>query len=269
VGGLNAVLRTFVSVLLTPLAGHPILWSLLLVSALSALLGLLIFESSSNKTVRDRAERRLWANLLAIRLFADDPQIVLQSLAGVVVANGRLLLCALPPLTLLVPLFLLLYGHLDAFFGSPPIPVNVPQVLTVRLNDLEHGWPDIQILTPSWIRVDSPPVHVLDEKTVSWTIRATQASYGELKIVMAKESVGKTIDSRPGPRYFSLARRQSLAGSLRYPAEGRLPPGPIGEVNIIEPAPVISCFGLALDWTWWFAILSVLFAIPAKRLRKC
>ena len=192
------------------------------------------------------------------------PRIVAQSLAGVAAANARLLACAILPLAVLAPIFLLLYGHLDAFFGSAPLAVGVPRVLTVRLNRLESGWPDIRIETPAWVTVDSPPVHVLDEKEISWSIRATQAARGVVKIVAAADVIEKTIDSRPGPRYFSLARRQSLAGALRYPAENRLPPGSIAQVNILEPERAISCCGIALAWTWWFAIFSALLALPAK-----
>jgi hypothetical protein len=56
--------------------------------------------------------------------------------------------------------------------------------------------------TPDWITVDAPPVHVFDEKEISWRLRATRRARGTLKIVVGKEQIEKTIDSRQGPRYF-------------------------------------------------------------------
>ena len=141
-----------------------------------------MFEIFSNHAARDDATRRLWANLFAIRLFADEPRIVMQSLLGVASANARLLACAIPPLAALTPIFLLCYGHLDAFFGSPHLTVGTERVLTVRLHDLKGGWPDMRLETPSWIDIDSPPVHLLDDREISWRIRATRPANGVVRM---------------------------------------------------------------------------------------
>lgn len=263
---LNSVLRSLFGALLGSLYRVPVLWSLLLVSAVAAFVALLLFEGLSDKAVRDRASRRLWANLLAIKLFADSPRVVGQSFGAVMAANAVLLARAIPAFAALTVLFLLCYGHLDAFFGVPTLSVGTPRVLTVRLRHMEGGWPDISLQAPNWIVVDSPPVHVLDDKEISWRIRATQASRGAVKIIDGGEVLEKIIDSRCEPRYFSPARMQSVTEALRYPGETRLPPGPVAEISVLEPPRGISFFGLTLEWTWWFSIFTVLLAVPEKWL---
>lgn len=264
VESLNSALRHLFAVFFHPLAGHSTLLSLAVTAALAAFLAMLVFDKVTNKPVRERAMRRLWTNLLAIRLFADDPSVVLRSLAGLAAANLQLLVCAIPALVVMVPLFFLVYGHLDAFFGSTPLVAGSHRVVTVRLAHLENGWPDVRLITPPWITVDSPPVHVFDEGEISWSIRPSRASRGALQVIAGNEAIEKVIDARPAPRYLSSARMQSPAGAMRYPGEARLPAGIITEVNVFDRPPMISCCGVALHWTWWFLILSLAFALPAK-----
>lgn len=242
------------------------LWPLLLVSATYGALALLIFEKFANRAVRDRAFRRLWAGLLAIRLYSEDPGVVARSFASVLSANAVILVSAIPPLLLMTALFLLCYGHLDAFFGTSPLAVNSESVLTVRLSRLDKGWPAVSLIAPDWIAVDAPPVHVFEDREISWSIRPTRAARGTVRILAGQETVDKAVDSRPGPRYFSAARMRSLAGALRYPGEKRLPAGLISSVSISRPVSFITCFGMSLEWPWWFAILSAAFALLIRAL---
>lgn len=254
---LNSPLRDFFGAVLDPLNARGVMFSLIVVSVVTGALFLFVFERLSNRNAIELAKRQLWARLLAIRLFADDPRIVGQSLFGVMAANGRLLAHAIPPLLVLAPLFVLLYGHFDAFFGSRPLKVRSPRVLTVRLKEIKDGWPNAALQAPGWIAVETPPVHIFDEREISWRIRPLETNRSLVKIIVGKETADKVIDSRPGERYFSEYRIQSLGAALRYPAERQLPPGNIEEIDVADPQPMISCCGIALHWTWWFAVFAI------------
>ncbi len=141
------------------------------------------------KAGRRRATHQLWANLLAIHLYADEPAIVWQSLGGVIGANARLLLYALPPIAITAPLFLVIYSYFDSVY----LQVGVPKVLTVQLTQMDS---EVRLETPSWITVDSPPVHILDDKQISWRILATKSARGVVKISSGREVIRKTVDSR-------------------------------------------------------------------------
>lgn len=199
--------------------------SLIAISALATLLAVTVFEKLSPKALRESATRQLFANLFAIRLFADEPGIVLQSLLGVIGANFRLLLCAIPPMLVLAPAFYFLYGYLDSRYGVAPLTTGVPRVVTVKLDHFEN----IRLETPDWITVDSPPVHVFADREISWRIRPTRSGQVKLKVIAGS----KVIEIDP--------RR-----------------------NMFEPAPPMSFYGVSLNWTWWFAIWSVLSVVPIK-----
>jgi hypothetical protein len=55
---------------------------------------------------------------------------------------------------------------------------------------------EVRLETPAWITVDSPPVHVFDLKQISWSIRATKAARGMVKITAGPEVIKETVDSR-------------------------------------------------------------------------
>jgi len=222
-----------------------ILCCLFLVSALATLAAFLLVRVTSNNSRRERLWRQLWANLFAIRLYADEPRVVFESLLGVITANARLLITALPALAAMSVLGLLLFGPLDRIFGTAPFEVSTPRVLTVKLARLNGEWPDVRLETPDWIAVDSPPVNIFNEREVSWRIRADKQSVGIVKVI-ANGTVAETkIDTRPWPAYVQLT-----------------------DSDLSAPAPeqALSLLGFSLNWVWWFSIFSVLLAFPLHRL---
>ncbi len=214
-------------------------------SALVAMLAVIVWEKLSDQPATKRATSRMWAHLFAIRLFSEEPRIVFESLLGVVTANARLLLLAVPPMVILVPVLFLVYGYLDRSYGSAPIAVGVPRVLTVRLSEME----DVSVEAPEGVEVALPPVHVLAAKEISWRIQPTKAIEGAFKIRADGETI--EVKSQRWPGYLALRPR-----------------GPIEEVNLSEPAAPISCYGISLKWEWWFTMLSLVFVLPARLIAK-
>lgn len=236
-----------------------IVWALAAISAVAALIAVTVFETLSDKRARTAAIRSLWAHLYAIRLYADDPGVVLPSFAGLISANARLLFSMATPVIAMAALFFVSYGYLDTLFGSVTLSPGVARVLTVQLNHLdENGWPPIRLDAPAWIVVDAPPVHVFDSRQISWRIQATKASRGTIQIQSDGESVRKVIDSRSGLEFFAPVRTQSWMRWLRYPAERPLPAGNIEEISLFDPS--------TSNWAEWFTLFMLAFALPVKWL---
>jgi hypothetical protein len=196
---------------------------LIFISALSTFLAIVVFEKCSNNRLKAAATSQLWANLFAMRLFGDEPRIVMQSLWGVCAANIRLLASAVLPILILAPVFYFIYQH----FSTAPLSVGVPRVLTVKVLNMDH----VRLETPDWIRVDSPPVHIFADKEISWRIRPLRIGKGTMKVFAGSQVIE--------------------INSARY---------------LFQPAPPIYFYGVWLNWSWWFAIWSLCFIIPAKIL---
>jgi hypothetical protein len=189
-------------------------WLLLPAGVLETAFVLIVFDRLSNKKLIHQATQQLWANLFSIRLFADNPRVVIQSLGRVIAANLRLLLYTLPPLAVTGLVFVLSYGYLDAFFGSVPLRAGTAVVLTVRLNHLESGWPDIRLDTPDWIVADAPPVHLFDDRQVCFRITARKAARGLVTIHAGNDSASKVVDFRPQGGWFNALPGRISKGNI-------------------------------------------------------
>lgn len=198
-----------------------------MISAVTAVLAVLVFERFSNKQSRTRAMRQILANLLAIRLFSDEPRIVLDSLLGVIAANARLLASVIKPMVILAPIFYLSYRYLDGYFGYAPSLEGTARVLTVQLSHVGSEWPEVRLKTPDWIQVDSPPVHVFDDKQISWRLRATRSCRGMVQVIAGKETIEKPV-------------------------------------NFLSAAAPLSVYGFAMGWSSWLAVLSLLCVLPVR-----
>jgi len=165
-----------------------------------------------------------------------------------------LLAHTLPPLVVIAPFAALTIVHLNEFFSRTALEHGGPTVLTVRLRSSIDR---VSLEVPSWIQVDSPPVHVPAANEISWRIRARAASVGLMKLSAGNEFVTKEVDARPAPRYFAKARAASFAGSLLHPAEARLPAGPIESICLSQAPSAISFGGLTMHWIAWLASISL------------
>ena len=201
------------------------------------------FRLFGNRAATRQLRRRLWAHVLELRLFGDEPVLAFASLSGIVKINFLLLARALPPLLAGVPLIALIVLPLSDYFTRTPLQDGEDAVVTVRL----HPFAVPQLQTPSWIRVDAPPVSSPAEGEVSWRLRATRADRGLFRIAAGAEIVTGEVDSEPGFHYDGRVRTRAWSDWLLHPDAGRLPAGPIERVWI-APAPTLE------SWKEWFAL---------------
>jgi hypothetical protein len=263
----------------------------------------LFMDRAAVRTLR----RKLWAHVLELRLFGDDPVLAFGSLVRISKTNALLLAHALPPLAIAAPVLVLLTVPLTDFFTRTPLQTGGDAVLTVRLRrvgdgpppgELRHvgdvaptvgmhaaadgalpgarpaadALPSVELQTPPWIEVDAPPVHVPAAHEIAWRLRATAPKLGLCRISVAGETVTKELDARPAPRYSSTVRSTAWADALLHPAEGRLPAGPVERIWI-SPVPAPLRFaGVTMEWWEWLAAIAGLTAwllsIPLARLGR-
>ena len=202
----------------------------------------LVFRRFANLTAIRILRRKLWAHVLGLYLFGDDPLLALKSLAQLVKTNLLLLLHALPPLLVIAPFAALGIVYLNPFFTRTPLESGQPALVTVRMRRPIDKSPTVLLEAPSWITVDSPPVHVAAENEISWRIRATAAGRGQLRFTCANSTVTKEIDSRPAPRY--------------NPAKERFPDGAIESISVSQSPANIKFGGVTMHWISWLAAVA-------------
>lgn len=151
----------------------------------------------------DRAAVREWkrkrrAYVLGLYLFGDDPLISVRSFGQIARANALLLLHALPALVFALPLVGAVAVWLDHSMAPPPTVVTAHWT----------GACEPQLETPTWLRVDSPPVHVLALYEVSWRVHAASKGSGSVRAGCGGEWVNAEMKSeepsKPWVGWFGL-----------------------------------------------------------------
>jgi hypothetical protein len=249
-----SVLRAFFRTVLLPLSGCEAILSVAVFGVIAGIFLFLSFRKFANIAAIRILRRQLWGHLLGLYLFGDDPLLAVRSLFQLAKANFLLLAHTLPPLLAIAPFAALMVVHLNEFFTRTPLEHGGPAVLTVRLRSSNDH---VSLKAPSWIEVDSPPVHVTAVHEISWRLRATAARRGLMKLSIGNESVTKEVDTRPAPRYFAKVRAASFTGSLLHPAEERLPSETIESVSLSQTLSAITFGGLTMHWIVWLASISL------------
>ncbi len=128
----NLVLNTLFDVFLYPLGWLPPLWGLIFVSAVSGILMVMIFGKISDQEGIAVLRKRMTGEVLGILLNAGTPATVISFAARLIADNTRYLVMILKPMVVMAVPFMLLWGQLDARYGSAGLPGNQPVTITFQ-----------------------------------------------------------------------------------------------------------------------------------------
>ena len=240
--------------------------SLLPISILVGVAMLWVFRYTSNQKAREAAKRRLQACLYEMRLFTDEPALVWKAQIGLLTGNARYLgLMLLPAFILTVPM-VVVFAHLEAFYGMAPLLPGSEAVVTMQMKaPLDPGGPPPGLQAPPQVSVETPAVRVLAERQVSWRIRPSAPVSGLLRITLPDGgAVEKNIEAGSGLRYLSDRRVSGLLDFVLHPAESRLPAGKVDWIEVRYPSATIRWLGLDLHWLVWLLLFSSITALLLK-----
>jgi hypothetical protein len=245
-----------------PLAGLAVL------SALAGVGMLWIFARTSNQAAITRAKKRVYAHLLELRLFADEPALMWRAQKQLLAANLRYLRLVLVPAVVVAAPMIVLLVRLEAYYGRAPLPVGAGAIVTLETRDgLDPNGPAPRVEAPAGIAVETPAVRVLRERQVSWRIRALRPVSGELRFALPEGTVVKRIEAGAGFRFVPGRRTRSAVAALWYPDEPRLTQY-VDWIDVEYPAAEIEFLGLRWHWLGWFTLISMITALAfRKRVR--
>src|SRR6266436_5601807 len=202
--------------------GAPRWASLLPLSVLAGLVMLWIFRLTSKPEAIRRARQLLLAYLLEMRLYGDEPSMVLRAQWRLVRANARYLGLMLVPLVCAGIVLLPLLAQMERFYGSGPLPPGRTALFTVQLRgpaDWSGEPPHLE--APEGIRVETPAVRVAAENRVVWRIRAESDVSGSLHAAFSWGAVEKRVEAGTRQRPVVSRRVSSAADLVLHPGEDR------------------------------------------------
>jgi uncharacterized membrane protein (DUF106 family) len=262
----NAVFNSVLLLFFAAFAWAPPVVSLTVIAALVGVGMLWVFRRTSDQTRMKAVKRQVYASLLELRVFADEPAVTWRAQKSLFAANFRYMGLALrPALVMSVPLALLLI-HLEAFYGRAPLPVGRDTTVTMAMSaPLDLQKPAPQLDTSAGVAVETPPVRAIDERQVSWRIRPVTGGSNHLLFTVDGKPVRKMIESGDVQRFVPGRSVSSGIAALWNPNEKRIPLREVEWIEVRYPEAWIDVFGLRLNWIVWFLVVSMVSALLLKK----
>ena len=217
--------------------GLPALAALAAIGFACGLAMRLVMHATSDQVSIARTRKRMVAHLLEMRLFGDEPGLVLRAQRDVAVQSFRLIKLLLVPVAIVTVPMLLLFSQLDNIFAKSPLAPGQPAVITAHWT----GGATLPTLEQTEdIAVETAPVWIAAQRQASWRIRPRRAGTGALRLVLSGRVWTKPIIAGQG---------------LTYVSERTKMPSPNGGLEWIEVRyPGANVLGL--HWLIWFFLFS-------------
>ena len=242
-------------------------WTLTVIAFATGVAMLWAFRRSSNQAAIALAKRKLHAHLLAFRLFSDEPRLIFRAQRDLLIWNGRYLALMLrPTLVMLLPLAALLW-HLDAVYGHRALAGGESAIVSAEIDPGANVLTMSPTLAGQGVAVETPPLRLPDARQVLWRVRAEGATSGSSSVILESQGarLEKSIQAGSGLHYLSERRVGSWLDWLGYPAESRLPRGPVARIEVDYPYADIDVFGIGMHWLIWFLIVNLVTMLALRK----
>lgn len=164
------IINGFFDLVLLPFGGLPPFWGLLFVSLLSGLGMIAVFKAVSDQDKISRIRKRMAGEVMGILLHVSSPGTVLRFAGRLIWSNTLYLGYMLKPLLVIAVPFMLVWGQLEARYGS--LPMQAEEKVTVTVQYPEEDYPrreDLNI-TANSLEIVPPPVMVDTLHQVSFRV---------------------------------------------------------------------------------------------------
>lgn len=255
--------------LLGPLFGLPPLASLLVVSIATAAAIVPVIGRTSDQPRVAATKRRIRAALLEIRLFNDDPRLVMRAVGHALAQNLLYLRLSLVPLVWLAIPLTLLVTHLQPFYGYSGLQPGAPSLIKVTVRDVSamDAAARATIDGPAALGIDAGPVRLAGSNEVLWRLVPRAPGDYTVSVRIGSDSVTKTVRVSDGPARRSPRRPSpGLVDELLYPSEAPIDDASsIVSIDVPYPETTIDVLGVHLHWTIVYLVLSMAAALILAR----
>lgn len=250
---------------LLPIASNHALLFLLVLSVLTGLVMIVLFGRLSDQKAVRYAKDQLRAQLLAVRLFQDQPQVVVRAYGRILTGTGRYLRVSFKPLVIIiVPMIvLLIYG--DRYLGSLPFQTNQPILFKAQL-DQPGALDDVALRLPPGLSESAPALHIAGDNEVDWRLVASADGNYTVQLLAGGRQVDKTVVVSSNLAHLSECRmRGHLWRRLLDCAEPALPASsPVRLLAVNYPARDFDLGPWTTNWLVIYFVVSLAAAVLFK-----
>ena len=271
---LNALLRSLTSAVLSLFGSCPPLVPLVVLSAFLGVVMAVVFRFTSPQQRLRRVADLSRAEVLAIKLFKDEPRVMFAALGRLFRCTGLRLWYSLPPVAVMVVPFTLLLAHLAVWYEYRPLAVRESAV--VELSLAESAWTsnrDTRLEAPPTIAVETEALRDDQEQTISWRIRGGEPASAELRWQLGDQRVDKqVVVADPAEAFLPVSVRRAGAGwwdRLLHPGEPAFDANaPVRGIEISYHKRTTPLFGWDVPWWATLLVVSIVSALLVRPLVK-
>lgn len=268
---LGRTITGFFDLLLLPLGRGHHTAELVYLSLLTGIVMAFVFKWTSNPTAIRKAKDRRNARFLEMRVYQDDPLLILKAFGGTLRTNlSYLRSLARPFFILLLPL-VVVFMQLDERYARRHLEEGAHPVVTVRLKPGQDPFETTAtIQAPPGVRQDSKAVRIADTREVSWRIRVAESGMHALTLTAGDMAYTLPVVADPKYRMIGHDRRaSSLLEPLLHPALPAFPEGsPVERVRLGYPEARYPLLTWNVHWIVIFIVYSLVAAIVLKFIIK-
>ncbi len=260
----NAMLRALVAGYVGQFGFLDPLVGLVIASVLVGVAMLWVVGRTSDQGAIIRARKRMQARLLEMRLYRDEPGLILRAQGNLLLENSRYVGHMLRPALFLALPMVVLYAHFDAVYGRRPLRVGETALLSAE-TELEAS--DLALSGTGPLEVDSVPVSTAAGGEIVWRVRAKEDGLGSLALETPHGTVVKAAEAGDALSYVSATRANSWWRRLLLaPGESGYETESVVSVSIGYPSREIGALGWDTHWAVWFLAVSLASAYLLKGL---
>ncbi len=228
----------------------------------TAVIMLLVVRWTSNQKAVRRVKELMGAHVLEVRLFPDQPGVVLRAYLSLLGNILTYLRHSLRPLIVLAVPLLLSFSQMEAYFGRTPVELGHEFLLRVTLQNAD-ALADSVLQLPPGIELMAPPVHVPSERQVDWRLKAERSGTYDVRFLLPGSQISKQIVAGSGlTRLVSERVRGGVWQQIVNP--GELPLARAGLVEQIEVQYPVRVFHLRtweIEWIVPYIVLTLAAAL--------
>lgn len=260
-GAFDLIFRPFHAV-------HPV-YGLGVISFLTGAAAVLVFRYASNQEAMRRIKNRIQAHVLEVRLFPDQPGVVLRAYGRILRFTLVYLAYTLKPVLILLLPIVILMGQLSLRFSRMPLRPHDSFVLKVKLSE-PLTLDSHSLRLPPGLTLTAPPVNIPALREVDWRIRADKDGDFSPAIVIAGQPFTKRVTVSGDIERLPPERvRASVLAWFLDPGEPFLPRrGPLRGLEVNYAPRVIGLGYFETDWLIFFLVVSLVSGLIFKVLLR-
>lgn len=268
-------LNRFFDLIWLPLLKSPWYIDFIVISALSALLFLVIFKKLSNQKMIRFYKNKILGHIFSIRLYKDQPILTLKivlSIFGYQLIYFRYILT--PLIVIFLPVMVVTV-QLNNRYGYLPLKGDDHFIIEAKLDettttDIGKNLERVQWDTSMGILIETPPLRMVSEASIIWRAKVIPSQTGQqffqISIDGTAETVEKKIITKMKKQRFSLEKRKwDLSGLFINNGEDFIPKtSPFKSITVSYERAGYPLFAWHTDPIILYFILTLVFGLVFK-----